>query len=412
MRDPRRQVVISGMGACCNLGDDLDGFETRLRTGDGGSFRTYDEAVELGCRCTLIGLYDGDLSDSGLGVKKAQGRFLGRASRLALKAAQAAIAQAGIDPEPLGVIVGSGTGDVAAHLEIRRSLERHGGASRILPTYIPRLMASTVSANLVNVLRCKGPSCSVAAACAGGAYNMLMAAQLIEAGHMDAAIAGGAEVADPHFYVGFDAMRAYNEVDNDDDSRASRPYAADRAGFVFGEGAGVVVLETLESARRRGAEVYALLGGWGMSSDGEGNMVQPSKDGAKRAMKAALRYAGLEPASIDYINTHGTSTPLGDVSEVEAIRSLVDNRLVPYGSTKGFTGHTVSAAGTLEAIFTTLMMGGDFVAPSIHADPLDPALEDFPPVQQTRSTPIHRAMSNSFGFGGTNVALILQRPPR
>jgi 3-oxoacyl-[acyl-carrier-protein] synthase-1 len=277
----------------------------------------------------------------------------------------------------------------------------------VLPTVIPRLMASTVSANLANVLRMTGPSFSASAACAGGAYNLLLAAELIERGHCDAAIAGGTEVADPHFYAGFDSMRAYNGQDNDEPRRASRPYAADRAGFIFSEGAGMVVLETREAAQRRGARILGTIAGYGMSSDGNGEMVAPSPDGARAAMRNALRHAELSPDAIDYVNTHGTSTPLGDVSEVAALRQVLDNRHVAYGSTKGYTGHTVSGAGAIEAIFTLAMLRDGFVAPSIHASPLDESLRGYPPVVEPIDRSIATALSNSFGFGGTNVSLVL-----
>jgi 3-oxoacyl-[acyl-carrier-protein] synthase-1 len=271
-------------------------------------------------------------------------------------------------------------------------------------------MASSVSANLVNVLQTTGPSFTTSAACAGGAYNLLLAAMLIESGHTEAAIAGGCEMCDPHFHAGFDSMRAYNADDNDHPERASRPYAADRAGFIFSEGAGIVVLETRAAAEARGATILGSLRGWGMSSDGEGDMVAPSSDGARRSIEMALRHAGLTAADIDYVNTHGTSTPAGDVAEVRAIRAVFGDRHVPYSSTKGYTGHTVSAAGAIEAIFTLLMLKHGWVAPSVNARPLDAELIDYPPVLDPTSMTLRHALSNSFGFGGTNVTLVLSAP--
>jgi 3-oxoacyl-[acyl-carrier-protein] synthase-1 len=247
----------------------------------------------------------------------------------------------------------------------------------------------------------------VTAACAGGAYNIAMAAMLIQGGHVEAALTGGAECADPHFYAGFDAMRAFNEIDNDEPSRASRPYAADRAGFVFGEGAGVLMLESRDHAEARGAPILGVLRGYGMSSDGDGEMVSPSREGTIAAMQRALHHAALDVGELDYVNTHGTSTPRGDVQEVEAIRTLLGERPVLYSSTKGYTGHTVSAAGAIEAVFTLLMLRDGFVAPSIHAEPLDPALRDYPPVRAPTTVGVRTALSNSLGFGGTNVSLVL-----
>jgi 3-oxoacyl-[acyl-carrier-protein] synthase-1 len=407
MRDPAREVVITGVGVACNLGDDLELIERSLREGRGGPFVPYPAAIENGCRCRIIGLYDGDVGNTALGVKKAHGRFLGRASRLALVAARNALAQSGAPARGMAVVAGSGTGDVDTHLEIAKKLQDTHDATRVLPTVIPRIMASTVSANLVNVLGTTGPSFSAAAACAGGAYNVLLAAALLEHGHFDAALAGGSEVADPHFYAGFDTMRAYNGDDNGRPERASRPYAADRTGFIFAEGAGMVVLETRAAAEARGAEILAVLRGYGMSSNGDGEMVMPSREGAREAMRRALEHAAVRPEDVDYVNTHGTSTPVGDVVEIDAMRGLFDNRLVAYSSTKGYTGHTVSAAGVIEVVFTAMMLRGGFIAPSIHADPLDPALQDYPPVREPVLRELSVAMTNSFGFGGTNVALIL-----
>jgi 3-oxoacyl-[acyl-carrier-protein] synthase-1 len=402
-----RQVVITGAGVCCNLGDELAAIESALRIGQGGSFGHYAPAIEYHCRCRLVGAYPGDVSDAALGIKRAEGRFFGRASRMALRAARAALDMAALQRRDIAVVVGSGTGDVEAHLAIQRRLEQFGDAKKVQPTVIPRLMGSSVSANLVNVLRTTGPSCTVTAACAGGAYNIAMAAMLIEGGHVEAAITGGAECADPHFYAGFDAMRAFNEIDNDDPSRASRPYAADRAGFVFGEGAGVLVLESRAHAEARGAQILGVLRGYGMSSDGDGEMVSPSREGTVSAMQRALHHARLGADELEYVNTHGTSTPRGDVQEVEAIRRLLSDRPVLYSSTKGYTGHTVSAAGAIEAVFTLLMLRDGFVAPSIHADPLDPALRDYPPVREPTRAGVRTALSNSLGFGGTNVSLVL-----
>lgn len=407
MRDPTREVVITGAGVCCHLGDDLDAILVALRDGRGQPFSRWEPAVENGARCQLVGLYPGDLSAAALGIDKMQSRFMGRASLMALKAARAALAASQIDPRHLAVVAGSGSGDVQAQREIHAKLAETHNARKVLPTAVPRLMASTVSANLVNVLRTTGPSFTASAACAGGAYNLLLAAQLIEHGHAEAALAGGVEVADLHFYAGFDAMRAYNGQDNDRPDRASRPYAADRAGFIFAEGAAMVVLETRAAATARGARILGSLRGYGMSSDGQGEMVAPASSGAERAMRGALAHAGITVEEIDYVNTHGTSTPAGDVTEVEAIRRVFAGRHVAYSSTKGITGHTISAAGAMEAVFTLAMLRGGWLAPSVHAEPLDPALLDYPPVVRPTDRPIRTALSNSFGFGGTNATLVL-----
>jgi 3-oxoacyl-[acyl-carrier-protein] synthase-1 len=412
MRDWSRQVVVTGAGVVCNMGDDVAAMLEALRTGNNPPFTRWQPAVDNKARCDIIGAYEGDLSDAALDLAKKKSRFLGRSSRLALKAARGAIAQAGVDAGSLAVVVGSGTGDVETHQQIEARLQKLHDTRKVSPTVIPRIMASTVSANLVNVLHATGPSVSASAACAGGAYNILMAAQLIEHGFMDCAIAGGVEQLDIHFHAGFDAMRAYNGEDGDRPERASRPYAADRAGFIFGEGAGMLVLETAASAAARGAEVLGAIRGYGMSSDGDGEMVAPSEDGAFRAMEKALWHADIDASAIDYVNTHGTSTPLGDVSEVRALRRVFDDRVVPYSSTKGYTGHTISAAGAIEAVFTLGMLAGGWISPSVNADPLDPELEDYAPVRAPTDADLKVAMSSSFGFGGTNAALVLAREPR
>jgi 3-oxoacyl-[acyl-carrier-protein] synthase-1 len=392
------------------MGDDWPSIERALREGRAHPFARWPPAVELGTRCEVVGIYPGDLDPTRLGIEKAQARFMGRAALLALRAARIALEEARLPPRGLAVVVGSGTGDVAAHREVAARLARGDGPRRVSPTVIPRLMASTVPANLATVLGATGPSFTAAAACAGGAYNLLLAAQLIESGHVEAALAGGAEVADVHFHAGFDAMRAYTTVDNDRPERASRPYAADRAGFVFAEGAGVVVLETRAAAEARGAAILGSLRGFGMSSDGAGSMVAPSPEGAELAMRRALDHAGIGPEDVDYVNTHATSTLVGDVSEVRAMRRVFGERPLAYSSTKGYTGHPVSAAGPIEAIFTLAMLRGGWIAPCVNAEPLDPELLDYPPVVRPASRPLRTALSNSFGFGGTNATLVLEGP--
>ena len=389
------------------MGDDLPAIEAALREGRATPFSRWQPAVDYGARCQLIGIYPNDLSPASLGINKQQARFMGRAALMALRAAQIALEQSKIDTRDIAVVVGSGTGDVDAHVEIHDKLAQTKSARRVSPAIIPRLMASTVSANLAMVLGTTGPSFTVTAACAGGAYNVLLAAELIEQGRVDGAIAGGVEVADIHFFAGFDSMRAYNGQDNDNPERASRPYAADRAGFIFSEGAGLVVLETRETANRRGAPILGALRGYGMSSDGTREMVAPSMDGGVLAMQRALEHAGVAPEEIDYVNTHATSTPLGDVSEVRAVRRILADRHLPYSSTKGYTGHPVSAAGTIEAIFTLAMLREGWIAPSVNAEPLDPELEDYRPVLVPTSRKLRLALSNSFGFGGTNATLVL-----
>jgi 3-oxoacyl-[acyl-carrier-protein] synthase-1 len=306
-----REVVVTGTGVACLMGDDWPAIETALREGRSTPFLRWPPAVEHGMQCQVIGLYPGELSPDRLGIDKSQARFMSRVALLALRAARIAVAESGVATRDAAVVVGSGTGDVGTHREIAARLARTEGSRRVAPTVIPRLMASTVSANLATVLGSTGPSFSATAACAGGAYNLLLASQLVEHGHVDVAIAGGADVADIHFHAGFDAMRAYTTVDNDRPERASRPYAADRAGFVFSEGAGVVVLETRQHAEARGAAILGVLLGYGMSSDGTGDMVAPSPEGAELAMRRALDHAGIAPDDAARRHLRGASAPEG-----------------------------------------------------------------------------------------------------
>jgi 3-oxoacyl-[acyl-carrier-protein] synthase-1 len=265
--DSPADVVITGVGVCCNMGDDLPSILARLREGRNVPFERWQVAIDLQARCQVIGQYHGDVSDAALGISKKLSRFMGRGARVALKSAQIAIAQSRLFESTLphlarrevAMVFGSGTGDVETHIEVRRKLDETRDVKRVSPTVIPRLMASTVSANLVNVLKTTGPSFTATAACSGGAYNILLASSLLQTGHAKAAIAGGVEVCDTHFFAGFDAMGAYNGRDNDRPERASRPYAADRAGFIFSEGSGTVVLERRADAEARGAPILGTI---------------------------------------------------------------------------------------------------------------------------------------------------------
>ncbi len=403
------ELVISGAGVVCHLGTGLDPVVDALEAGVPTPFLPIPEAAAVGCRCTHMGRVTADLSDEALGVTRREGRFLGRAARLGLLAARHALASAGLEGvRDLAVLVASGSGDADTHMDIQSRLDRTGAARRVSPTVVPKLMSSTVSANLVNALRTTGPSASVAAACAGGAWNLATGALLVKEGLARAALVGGAECWDLHMHCGFDRMRAYCADEDGTPTTMSRPYAADRAGFVFGEGAGILVLERRRDAEARGAVPLAVLRGVGMSSDGQGEMVQPSRDGAARAVAAALAHAGVAAEEVAYVNTHATSTPVGDVEEVRGLESVLGTS-VPYSSTKGATGHGVSAAGALEALFTAAALQRRRAPGAWHADPLDPALEDHPPLRAPTALDGEVALSNSFGFGGTNVCVVLER---
>ena len=411
MADPPlspRDPVVTGMGLLSQVGTGTRIHRETLRAGTPVPCSPYEPGIEMRTGCQLVGAYRDRLDPKELGLHRSQARFMGRMSLLAVAGARLALEQSGLPTRNAAVVVGSGTGEIVTHREVVRRTDR-GGRVRVSPTTIPKIMASTPSANLATVLKTQGPSLSVTAACAGGAYNLALAAAWIREGVIEHALAGGVEAEDVHFHLGFDSMRAYTRVDNHRPEKASRPYAADRAGFIFGEGAGILALESRESAERRGAEILGVIAGSGMSSDGSGQMVAPHADGAELAMRRALGHARLDPERIGYVNTHGTSTPLGDTSEVRAIRRVFGESVVPYSSTKGYTCHTVSAAGALEAAFTLLMLREGWLAPSVNAEPLDPELEEYPPVVAPSATDAGWALSNSFGFGGTNAVLVLRR---
>ncbi len=406
MRDV--EVVITGTGLFGHLGN-RDETLSHVRAGTAKDWQSYQLAVELGCRCSLVGLIDDSrLTDQMLEIDRRASRFMGKAARAALSAVREALAEAGVsDPSPAALLFASGAGDTATHIEQYERLEQHQSARRVRPTVVPRLMASTVSANLAQILHIRGPSASVAAACAGGAWNILVATSLIRSGAVAQAIAGGCEILDIHFHTGFDAMRAYCPDDQGGPQRASRPYAADRAGFIFGEGAGALFLESRESAEQRGANILGIVRGCGASSDGTGEMVKPSREGARRSMEAALRDAGLGVQDIDYVNTHATSTPTGDVEEAMAVHGLFGPE-IKYSSTKGYTGHMVSGAGAAEAVISLKMLQSGVAPGCRFAEPLDPALAAFQPLLRTTPMTGRTFLSNSFGFGGTNVSLIIE----
>ena len=336
---------------------------------------------------------------------------MGRAALLAPSRRPARARRGAAAPRDMAVVVGSGTGDVDTHREVAARLARVEGSRRVSPTVIPRLMASTVPANLATVLGATGPSFTAVAACAGGAYNLLLAAQLVEAGHVDAALAGGVDIADVHFHAGFDAMRAYTTA-------GQRPA---RAGLAPLRGR-PCRLRLLRGRRGRGPRDPGRGRGPGRQHPRRPPRLRHvvGRDGQTwwplRPRGPSSRCAGpsttpgCAPEDVDYVNTHATSTPVGDVSEVRAMRRVFGGRHVAYSSTKGYTGHPVSAAGPIEAIFTLAMLRGGWIAPCVNAEPLDPELLDYPPVLRPESRPLRTALSNSFGFGGTNATLVLERP--
>ena len=402
---PAKRVVITGMGIVSCLGNDPDTISSALRESRSG-IRFVPEYAELGLRSHVAGVPQIDLDAA---IDRKLKRFMGDAAAYACVAMQAAIADAGLSPEQVrsersGLIAGSGGGSPASQIDTA-DLLRSRGVRRIGPYMVPRSMCSTVSAGLATAFGIRGMSYSISAACATSAHCIGAAAQQIHSGALDVVFAGGGEDVHWGMSAQFDAMGALSSHFNADPARASRPYDASRDGFVIAGGGGMLVLEDLEHARRRGARIHAELVGYGISSDGA-DMVAPSGEGAVRCMRMALDAAG---SAIDYINTHGTSTPLGDITELQALREVFGAQCAPLSSTKALSGHSLGAASVHEAIYCLLMLRDGFIAGSAHIDQLDERAADMPIVRESRAAALDTVLSNSFGFGGTNASLVLRR---
>jgi len=336
-------------------------------------------------------------------------RYMGDAAIYAYHAARKALADAGLPEGVLssdraGVIVGSGVGSPFQHSEAIDTL-RAKGLQKVPPYVVPRVMGSTTSGCLATAFGVRGVSYSISSACATSAHCIGHGAELIQFGKQDVVIAGGAEEVRWTSTFLFDGMGALSTAFNDSPATASRPYDRDRDGFVIAGGSGILVLESLDHARSRGARIHAEIAGYGASSDGQ-DMVVPSVEGAARAMRMAL--AGVD-GPIDYVNTHATSTRLGDLAEVQAMQRVFGGRLPPFSSTKGLTGHAIAASGAQEAIFSILMMRENFVAGSPNIDRIDADFADLPLVTRACPARLETVLTNSFGFGGTNACLVLRR---
>jgi 3-oxoacyl-[acyl-carrier-protein] synthase I len=405
-----RRVVITGVGLTSCLGNSVAEVTAALRAGRSG-IRYDAEYAAHGMRSVVSG--KPDISSLPELPRKLR-RFMGDASLYAYHAARQAIDDSGLTPAQLtsertGLVTGSGVGSPFEHHLATQLLEQHG-LHKVLPYVVPRVMGSTVSANLATTFGIQGLSCGMTSACATSAHCIGYGSQLIQFGKQDVMLVGGAEEANWTSAAMFDAMGALTT--QFPDQTASRPFDDSRDGFVFAGGAGMLVLESLEHAQARGAKIYAELTGFGASSDGQADMVTPSPEGAARAMKLALaehQASGAASVAVDYINAHATSTPLGDVSELQAIRQVFAPHIPMISSTKGLSGHPIGASAAHELIYVIAMMQDGFVAGCQHLTRLDAAAAGLPVVEQNRDYLIECAMSNSFGFGGTNVSIILQR---
>jgi len=400
-----RRVVITGMGIVSPIGDSLDEVLVSLKTGRSGI--TYQPAYEeLQLRSRVGGFTRIDITEH---IDKKDLRFMGDAAAYAYIAMQQAVRDAGLSETEIsnprtGLIMGSG-GTSAANVIASADTMREKGLKRLSPFMVPRTMSSTVSAGLTAPFRIKGVCYSISSACATGSHCIGAGMEQIQLGKQDIMFAGGSDEQHWIQTAMFDAMGALSTGFNDSPERASRPYDLQRDGFVVANGAGVLVLEERDHAIRRGARIYGEIIGYGASADGY-QVVAPSGEGAVRCMRQALQ-AVNEP--IDYINAHGTSTPIGDLVELEAIRTVFGQDVPPISSTKSLTGHTLGAAGVHEAIYSLLMLEHGFIAASANIEELDPGAVDMPIVREIRQTPLKTVMSNSYGFGGTNACLVFRK---
>lgn len=400
-----RRVVITGMGIVSPLGDTVAQVLDSLRQGKSGV--TFQPAYEeLGLRSRIGAFTRINIKEH---IDKKTLRFMGDAAAYAYIAMQQAIEDAGLPPELVsnpatGLIIGSG-GTSAENVVATADTIRQRGIRRLSPFMVPRTMSSTVSAGLTAPFKIKGLCYSISSACATGAHCIGAAMEQIMLGRQDIMFAGGADEEHWTQTCMFDAMGALSSRFNDCPEKASRPYDVDRDGFVVANGAGLVVLEELEHARKRGAKIYGEIVGYGATADGY-EMVAPSGEGAVRCIRQALKTV---PGPIDYINAHGTSTPIGDLVELRAIREVFGDNSPPISSTKSLSGHSLGAAGVHEAIYCLLMLEHGFIAASANIENMDPEAENMHIVTRLRETSLEIVMSNSYGFGGTNACLVFKK---
>ncbi|WP_411286998.1 beta-ketoacyl-ACP synthase I [Phenylobacterium sp.] len=400
-----RRVVVTGMGVVSSIGNTANEVLASLREARSGVVAA-PEYAELGFRSQVHAPPQIDWEPR---VDRRAARFLAQGTAFAHIAMEQAIADSGLEEsevshERTGLIVGSGGPSTKVIVEAAETA-RTRGPKRVGPFAVPKAMSSGPSAVLSTWFKIKGLNFSISSACATSTHCIGSAYEQIQMGKQDVVFAGGTEELDWTLSVLFDAMGAMSSNFNDRPSTASRAYDRDRDGFVIAGGAGILVLEELEHAKARGAKIYGEIVGYAANSDGF-DMVAPSGEGAARCMRLAM--AGVN-APIDYLNPHGTSTPVGDIKEMEAVRAVFGDKAPLISSTKSLTGHSLGAAGAQEAIYSLLMLNNGFVAESAHIENLDPAFADMPIVRQRVDRPLQTVMSNSFGFGGTNGSLVMAR---
>lgn len=405
-----RRVVVTGLGVVSSIGNNAQEVLASLKAGSSGISSNAD-MKERGFRSQIAGSVDLDIRDH---IDKRVLRFMGPGAAYAYISMEQAIADAGLEEGDIsnprtGLIAGSGGPSTSAMLAAHQVVINSGAPKRIGPFAVPKCMSSTISANLSTAYKIKGVNYSITSACSTSLHCIGNAAEQIILGKQDVMFAGGGEELDWTLSCLFDAMGAMSSKYNDTPERASRAFDRDRDGFVISGGGGIVVLEELEHAKARGAKIYAEITGYGTTSDGH-DMVAPSGEGGERAMRAALNYLP-DGRSINYINAHGTSTPVGDVGEIEAVRRVFGSEKPPLvSSTKSMTGHSQGATGAQEAIYCLLMLDHDFIAPSINVENIDPALSPSEiATNMVEKAGLDTVMTNSFGFGGTNGSMLLSK---
>ncbi|ABD80260.1 beta-ketoacyl-ACP synthase I [Saccharophagus degradans] len=401
-----KRVVVTGMGIASCIGTDLDTVLAALREGKSG-IRFNESYKEQGFRSHVSGSVDMDLSEH---IDRKMYRFMGDAAGYAYVSMKQAIEDSGLTEEQVsnertGIIMGSGGASTKSVVECADTI-RDRGVKRAGPYRVTQTMGSTASACLATPFKIKGINYSISSACATSAHCIGNAMELIQLGKQDVVFAGGGEEEHWTLTGMFDAMGALSSKYNDTPEKASRAYDADRDGFVIAGGGGCMVIESLDHALARGAKIYGELVGYGATSDGY-DMVAPSGEGAARCMRQAMAQAGV--STIDYINSHGTSTPVGDLAELKAVKEVFGENVPAISSTKSLTGHSLGATGVQEAIYTMLMMNNNFIAGSANVETIDPAAEGMPIVTASKDANIESAMSNSFGFGGTNATLVFKK---